>query len=227
MKLHFNPSTLKLAYTQATGKIQAVAADSFVVGDDCDYCTPGTTPKYVTVTLKDLTFCSGCYALNENGQGPYVCGWPPVTAKYANYFSDALNDIKFVLPQFGDCSWNAHFNPASTPSVNYGGGHLYNGSGCDDANYCTFQTNLYFYVYKINNTQGKIYVGYRPSPGGWYPTYTVFLSNPFIVQSGCIAAANVANDIASCGCELQNNEWTSVVGMFSDGTVTIEQGDTT
>ena len=53
MKLHFNPDTLKLAYTQGTGKIQAVVVDE----GDCFYCG-GTPPATITVTFSGLADCA-------------------------------------------------------------------------------------------------------------------------------------------------------------------------
>ena len=52
MKLHFNPDTLKLAYTPGTGKIQVAVVDA----GDCFYCG-GTPPATITVTFSGLADC--------------------------------------------------------------------------------------------------------------------------------------------------------------------------
>ena len=143
----YNPSTLKASYDSNLAKMIVHPP----TGEDCEYCTPGTAPEYITVTPQNLTFCSGCYALDEHGQGDYYCNgiYGSVLAKYGKYSSDTLNGLSFLLPHStpDSCEWYYHFNPYTTPSINFNGGFMYNGSNCDDYNYCEQATNLYFYVY--------------------------------------------------------------------------------
>jgi hypothetical protein len=60
----FNPSTLKVKYKPDTKKA-CIGCCGVVVtpGEDCDsdICDGEVTPKYLSVTLSDITTCNGCY----------------------------------------------------------------------------------------------------------------------------------------------------------------------
>ena len=58
-KVHYNPSTGKVAYTADTGKVQVGNG----VGSDCIQCT-GNTPKYIKVTFSDIEYMSKDVCMN-------------------------------------------------------------------------------------------------------------------------------------------------------------------
>lgn len=61
-KLMRNPAG-KLMRDNASGKLQV--SDSNPMGDNCGYCAPGETPKYITLTVSGLSDCIACYSAYE------------------------------------------------------------------------------------------------------------------------------------------------------------------
>ena len=60
IKVQFNPSTLKAIYNPATKKVQTYNTNP--VGNDCEFCNSGETPKYISVIISDIVTNTTCTA---------------------------------------------------------------------------------------------------------------------------------------------------------------------
>ena len=64
-KVHFNPSTQKVAFNETTKKVQVF--DHLEPGVNCVCFPSGETPKYYTLEFSGVTMCEGFEEWDFNG----------------------------------------------------------------------------------------------------------------------------------------------------------------
>ena len=221
--LQFNPSTFAVGFNPTTKAVQ-MAVPGYEIGEDCEYCDPGSAPQYVTVSLVNFgPVCAGCFELEV---------WPSSPLTWVDFYSDIL-DGSYVLTKTGSapsCEWNGVFGPPpyfNPPNVNYGGVKKWYANNCTNLA-ADERTTLYFYLSKISATHAKLIILYRPinTPG---PTAkpVVFLNSSFPITRGCITIDEpiFSEYMYDCGINHIVNGWDATKVMLdTPGEILLRDG---
>lgn len=204
----------KLMRDGATSKLMV----SNPFGDNCEYCNPGATPKYITLTVAGLSDCEDCFHDEHYGGDPH---WK--VAGVAAF----LNNSFHVLEQdpVTPCIWEKIYTGGNFGTLTYYSGHV-----------CTGSPTGYIIDYLILRVT-------KCAPSGlivniavratvivaWYMqafayeihTVTPWQCKPAAVTD-CIACSNLANTV---GCD-EAAPWVDDA-CCEGGLVTIVEGDQT
>ena len=204
MKQLMRNSTGKLMRDIATSKLQV--HDTNPMGDDCGYCNPGETPKYITLSVNNLVDCLG-----------YCFLWAGIYKHWKSYgIADVLNTCVVILEQdpLAPCVWEKNYTGGDFGTLIY---HV--NIDCTGAESEWILSELYFSVTKTAVDKLLIGVSLRA------PLVTSFFNHAYDYQdalgqgktaaiSNCIEVTSL-NNVLVCG---------DPGISCSNGTVTIVEG---
>lgn len=182
-KLMRDSVTGKLMRDNATGKLMRYNLNP--MGNDCVFCSAGSTPKFITLSVSGLIDCEDCFYVDLQG--------------YFRVFSvaSALNDAVITLEQTDTdpCIWQKLYE-----NGNFGTLAAYSGDGCTGTITEYTIDLLRFRVIKCSAGTILIDVYLRAEAVfTWYGlAYTYEIYPPFetcktATITDCIAVSNLAN----------------------------------
>ena len=194
-KVQYNPSTLKVAYSPGTKKVQMVRW--YIPGTACNKCGVDGTPEFIYITFHGLVDCDNC-------NNSYRLGtWYKSIGAAA-----ALNNRTFCLAYSSFCRYYQVGGgwpvlPVGPIKVDY-----YSNSTCTNFNY-TVDFLYYRFVFNLASIVGNTYtmnltIDVAANPGGGW-TEPVFYAQAAVIidDSGvCIPDGNL-NNILPCGVYVQ------------------------
>ena len=163
----------------STRKFQVIIPDDCcVVGDDCEYCTPGETPASIQVTIAGVLVCC-----------PDCCSY-----NHERCSRNATLDIDgvYVVPQLGSCTWalsTGHYMRRRWWHDD--GGHNPN-PGCSGTPDHDETQEVTIYIVKKTDTTADCYIQTL--------SWGVHMNRDF-TASKCIHAVNLPNTDGQLTCQ--------------------------
>lgn len=178
----------KLMRDTATGKLQVY--NQCPMGGDCEFCNPGETPKYITLSIDNLVDCIG-----------YCFRWEGADNHWSTYgVAAVLNGCVIILEQDGlaPCVWEKTFTDGDWGTLVY-----HSGADCTGDESFYPMDELYFRVHKTAVNKLTIGIGLRAKIITDYFNYTFDYQDEFgegkVAEiNDCINVTNLSN-VRVCG----------------------------
>lgn len=187
----------------ASGKL--LRATQNLMGADCEFCDPGATPQYITLTLSGLTFCDGCLPNLMNGPPLWIRWIRPPDPNGTWLLEQAVNACHWVFTDHitGTSYWG--FNIA--------------GCGGTPTFYAGSIRTIEVWKTGANAVTIMVHVVWGICGSVW-----MFYADNVPVDSDCINISTpVANEIVTCGFKC-THQGVDTVGQYTGGIATIREG---
>lgn len=182
-----DPVTGKLMRDNATSKL--MVEDPY--GDDCEYCNPGATPKYITLTVSGLSDCDACFHDEHYGGDGH---WK------VSGIAVVLNNCNVILEQdpLAPCVWEKIYTDGDFGTLTY-----YSDHECTGIPYEYAVDWLSFRVEKCAPSGLIISIGVRATAiVEWFMqafAYEIHTVAPWVCKpastANCITCSNLANTV--------------------------------
>ncbi len=181
--------TKQLMRDDVTGKLQRDNVSGKLMvenpyGDDCEYCDPGATPKYITLSISNLTDCID-----------YCFLWEGVIKHWKSYgVAAVLNGCVIILKQdpLAPCVWEKNYSIGD-----FGTLINFTGTDCTGVEYEYVMDELYFRVEKTAADSLAVGISLRAHLVTDYFNYA-FDYNGSAIINDCINITNLNNELV-CG----------------------------
>ena len=186
--------TKQLMRDDATGKLQRDNASGKLMvedpyGDDCQYCNPGATPKYITLSISGLSDCDICFHDEHYGGDGH---WK------VSGVAAVINNSVIILEQASSCIWERFYQNGDFGTLTY-----YSDHECTGIPYEYAIDYLNFRVTKCAPSGLIVNIFVRATAiAEWFMqvfAYEIHTASPWQCKPAsivdCIAVSNLANTV--------------------------------